>query len=212
MKPIIIVNLKCYKSGRDALKLAKICALIKKKARIMIAPQYVDITRIAKLGIEVISQHIDPIENVKSTGHIHALAIKNAGAKGTLLNHSEYRLPLSVLKEAMKICKKVKLKTIVCTASIAKTKAILKLKPDYVAFEDPKLIATGIPISSTDSKQVEGFAKLCTQAKITPLCGAGISKGKDVKKALELGTKGVLLSSAVTTARNPRKVLTNLVS
>jgi len=28
------------------------------------------------------------------------------------------------------------------------------------------------------------------------LCGAGISKGEDVKAAIELGTQGVLLASA----------------
>ena len=43
--------------------------------------------------------------------------------------------------------------------------------------------------------------------KVKVLCGAGITSGEDVKKALELGTKGILVASGVVKAKNPRKVL-----
>jgi triosephosphate isomerase len=39
------------------------------------------------------------------------------------------------------------------------------------------------------------------------LCGAGITNGNDVKKAIELGTYGVLVASGVVKAENPKKVL-----
>jgi triosephosphate isomerase len=42
------------------------------------------------------------------------------------------------------------------------------------------------------------------------LCGAGVKTGEDVKKALELGTVGVLLASGVVKTKDPRKALLNL--
>jgi len=42
---------------------------------------------------------------------------------------------------------------------------------------------------------------------IPVLCGAGISVGDDVKAALKLGTKGVLLASGVIKAEDPYAVL-----
>jgi triosephosphate isomerase len=44
------------------------------------------------------------------------------------------------------------------------------------------------------------------------LCGAGVKTGKDVRRALELGAKGVLLASGVVKAKDPRKALQDLVS
>jgi len=48
--------------------------------------------------------------------------------------------------------------------------------------------------------------------KVKVLCGAGVKTGEDVKKALELGTEGVLLASGVVKAENPEKVLRDLIS
>ena len=48
--------------------------------------------------------------------------------------------------------------------------------------------------------------------EVKVLTGAGISTGEDVKKALELGTVGVLLASGVTKAKDPEKAIKNLVS
>jgi len=48
--------------------------------------------------------------------------------------------------------------------------------------------------------------------KVKVLTGAGISTGEDVKKALELGTVGVLLASGVTKAKDPEKAIRDLVS
>jgi len=40
--------------------------------------------------------------------------------------------------------------------------------------------------------------------------GAGIKTGEDVKKAVKLGVKGVLVSSGVVKAEDPEKKLTEL--
>src|SRR2546426_9139088 len=47
--------------------------------------------------------------------------------------------------------------------------------------------------------------------RVSVLCGAGVKARKDVAKALELGTVGVLLSSGVVKAKDPEKALRDLV-
>ena len=44
------------------------------------------------------------------------------------------------------------------------------------------------------------------------LCGAGISKGEDLKAAIELGSVGVLLASGIVKAKDPKAALEDLVS
>jgi triosephosphate isomerase len=48
-------------------------------------------------------------------------------------------------------------------------------------------------------------------SKVDPLCGAGVNSREDVEKAGELGCKGVLVSSAVMKAEDPREVLEGMI-
>ena len=57
---------------------------------------------------------------------------------------------------------------------------------------------------------MEAVDKVNPDVKV--LTGAGITTGEDVKKAIELGTCGVLLASGVTKAKDPKAVLIDLVS
>jgi triosephosphate isomerase len=47
--------------------------------------------------------------------------------------------------------------------------------------------------------------------RVAVLCGAGVRTRKDVARALELGTSGVLLASGVVKAKDPEKALRDLV-
>ena len=216
MKPLIIVNFKTYKkaTGKEALRLARICEDVskKKKVKVMIAVQAADIYRISEnVKIPVFSEHVDYEEPDAHTGAILVEDVRENGAIGSLLNHSERRLSFDVLKKTIERCKRVRLKTIVCARNINEAKKIAKLNPDYLAYEDPKLVGSGRAISKVKPKSVELFVKVIKGKKIVPLCGAGISNGDDVRTALKLGCKGILVASAVTKAKNPKKVLLNLV-
>lgn len=212
--PIILVNFKCYEAGTGerAFKLAKLCEFVSFEygMNISIAPQFADIKAIAEeVEIPVFSQHIDPIEVGAFTGHITPLSIKETGAIGTLINHSERRLDLEKIKKCVELAKKYGLISVCCSASIDKSKEIAKFDPDFIAYEPPELIGTGIPVSQTKpevvKKVVDEVRRINSNIKI--LCGAGISKGEDVKKALELGTVGVIPASGVVKADNPEDVL-----
>jgi triosephosphate isomerase len=212
--PIILVNFKCYEeaTGERAFKLAKTCEFVSFEygINISVVPQFADIRTIAdEIEIPVFSQHIDPIDFGAFTGHVTALSVKEVGAIGTLINHSERRLDLEKIKKCIELAKKYGLISVCCSASVDESKDITKFNPDFIAYEPPELIGTGIPVSQTKPEVVK---KIVDEIKIINpgikiLCGAGISKGEDVKRALELGTVGVIPASGVVKAANPEDVL-----
>jgi len=216
--PIIIVNFKCYEqaTGKKAVDLAKICDSVSKdyNKSIGVSPQFCDIIPISKeVDIPVFAQHIDPIEPGSHTGHILPLSVKESGVMGTLINHSERKLPLEDIGKRVDIAKKYGLVTICCSGDLEESKKIANFDPDFIAYEPPELIGTGIPVSKTKPEVVNNTVK--EVQKINPrskvLCGAGITNGEDVKRAIELGTVGVLLASGVVKAKNPREILEDMV-
>jgi len=111
------------------------------------------------------------------------------------------------LKKTVELCKTIGLKVMICAPSVQQAKEFMSLEPDYIAFEEPTLISTGKSISQMQSEDVKQFANMFKDSKIVPLCGAGVSTGDDLKKALQLGTQGALIASAVANSQTPEKVL-----
>ena len=216
-QPIIIVNFKTYRRATwdNAVKLARACEKISAKSgvNIAVAVQAVDIPRVASaVKIPVLAQHVDSITYGKNTGFILPEAVKQAGARGTLLNHAEHKLNYKILADTINSCKKLKLTTVVCAADNKEASVAAKLNPDFIAVEPPELIGTGIPVSKAKPKVVTSSIAAVRKVKNIPvLCGAGINTGEDVLKALKLGAKGLLLASAVTSAKNQEAVLRDLV-
>ena len=212
--PIIIVNYKTYSeaTGKKAVKLSKIAEKVNKETgvNISVAPQFTDIKTITDtVSIPVLSQHIDPITPGSHTGHILLDSVKEAGAIGTLINHSEKQLKLSDIQTIIKNTQESDIASVVCTNNAAVSSAVAALKPDIISLEPPELIGTGIPVSKAQPQIVTDTVERVKQ--INPdavlLCGAGITKGEDVTAALNLGTVGVLVASGIVKAKDPHKVL-----
>jgi triosephosphate isomerase len=212
--PFILVNFKTYLEaiGKRAVELAKKAEKVSRETQVQIgvAPQFMDIAAIAEaVEIPVFAQHIDPIEPGSYTGHVLAEAVKEAGAVGTLINHSERQLKLSEIDAAIKIARSRRLVSVVCANNQSISAAVAALNPDVVAVEPPELIGTGIPVSKAKPEIVTATVELVRKVnpKVMILCGAGISHGDDVTAALKLGTQGVLVASAVVKAKNQYRVL-----
>ncbi len=212
--PIIIVNYKTYSeaTGKKAVKLSKIAeeASLESGVNIGVAPQFTDIKSIADaVTIPVFAQHIDPIFPGSHTGQILLESVKEAGAVGTLINHSERRLKLFEIEALVTKTLESGLVSVVCTNNARVSTAAAALKPDIIAVEPPELIGTGVPVSKAKPEVVSGTVELVKKINpdIITLCGAGITTGEDVSAALTLGTKGVLVASGVVKAKDPPKVL-----
>ena len=212
--PVIAINFKTYSEsvGEKGLKISKAAEEVSNDTGIciIVAPQQADIRLIAsQVDIPVFAQHIDPFTPGSHTGYILPEAVAEAGAVGTLINHSEHRLILADIDEAIRRAKEANLKTIACSNNPEVSASIAALSPDFCAYEPPALIGTGISVSTAEPEVVTKAVELIQKVNpdVVPLCGAGISTGGDVTAAIKLKTKGVLLASGVVKAKNPKVVL-----
>lgn len=208
---MIIINFKKYKVGIEALKLAKQIEKYLPKAIVAVSAIDIEIIK-SKTKLTLIAQYADP-EKGDRTSFNTLKALKEAGAKGTLINHSEHPIKIQDIYKTLLLSKKLKMKGIVCASNLRGMKSILnyrKVKPYAIAFEDPKLISTGKSVTRYEHKILINFIKIMKKTNIIPLCGAGISKAEDVQQAYKLGCKGVLIASAIANAKNPIPLLKEL--
>ncbi|MBU3912647.1 MAG: triose-phosphate isomerase [Nanoarchaeota archaeon] len=203
---IFAINFKTYKQGKDVLKLAR--EIEKCNMNAIVGVQATDIKEVSEnTRLKVYSQHVDYFKKGRETGFVIPEAVKKDGGVGTFLNHSEHKLSFSVLKKTVERCKKIHLKTLVFASSLKEAKKIEKLHPDYLAFEPPELVAGKISVAEA---KPELIAKLGKTLRMKFLVGAGIHSEKDIETTARLGGGGVVISSAITTSRNPRKKLKDL--
>lgn len=219
LKPVIVVNFKTYPeaSGKEALALAKLCEEIASEtgASIIVAPPMFDLALVAaSVSIPVFAQHLDPVPSGSTTGHATVENAKASGTKGTLVNHSERRIKIAEIHEVIDRCRAQGLATITCTNNLAVSKACAAMEPDFVAIEPPELIGGDVSVTTANPRIVSDTVKAIRtiSSGVGVLCGAGIKNGRDVAKALELGTDGVLLASGVVKAKDRGAVLRDLVS
>ena len=212
--PVVIVNFKAYAeaTGKRAVELAKKAERVHNETGVSfgVAPQVADLSSVAKaVEIPVFAQHVDPIRPGGYTGHVLAECVQEAGARGTLINHSEMQLKLSVIDEIINIARSKGLLSIVCANNPATSRAAAVLKPDLIAIEPPELIGSGIAVSKAKPEVVTGTVRLVREvnSEVVILCGAGISGGEDVQAALRLGTQGVLVASGIVKAKDQYAVM-----
>ncbi|MBD3259630.1 triose-phosphate isomerase [Candidatus Woesearchaeota archaeon] len=215
--PLFVVNFKTYENGtgKKALRLAKIIDKAAQNFRdtdidIIVALQPADIRMIAgKVSIPVFGQHADPISFGPHTGGILLESLKEAGARGVIINHSEKGLKLKQIEKIIKKAKKMDFPVLVCAPDLKTGEKIKKLQPDFIAIEPPELIGGKKSVSTTKPGLIK---KSVSKLGKDLIVGAGISKFDDVKKAIDFGANGVLISNAVVNAKNPNNVLKDMLS
>lgn len=213
---MLFINFKIYQQtfGQGALKLAKVCQRVADKTKVKIIPvvSALDLREVKQqTELEVWLQHVDIHFQGRHTGYISPLAALKAGADGTLLNHSEHELPPGQIQQTLSKFENSKFKFMVCFKTLGQAqKWVSKLnpQPNFVAYEPPELIAGDTSVSQAKQEIVKRIVNLMPDKKI--IIGAGVKSKADVQKSLELGAKGVLVSSDVVTADDPEKELLDL--
>lgn len=207
---VTIINFKNYVWGERVRKIAN--AIDSVSTDVIICVPAVNIKEIAdKTRLDVFAQHVDLAEKGRTTGWLIPVAVKEAGASGVLLNHSEHQLNSKELGKLIKECKKVGLKTVVCVSSLIMAKKVRDMRPWAVAYEDSKLISTGRSITGYRTEEVRKFGMLFRDSRVKALCGAGVSNYNDVREAKGLGCHGVLVSSAVMKAKDAAQAVVELL-
>ena len=216
-EPLIVVNFKTYSTamGIQAENLASMMASVSTSARMVGVVSAFDLATINQSfpNLEIWSQHLDPVGMGSFTGWLQPDNAIERGARGTIINHAEHKVPLNHVEELMKqlpegfqIC--------ACAADVEEAKSLAALSPTFIAVEPPELIGGDISVTTADPGIIKSTvdAVKSVNENIRVLCGAGVKNGSDVKIALSLGAEGVLLASGVTKAENPFEILNDLVS
>ena len=215
--PQILVNLKLYREamGENAVKICRSAEQVYKETGVLIglAPNTLDAVSVARnTDIPIYLQHLDPVEFGAHTGSLTAMMIKDYGLSGSLINHSERKVPLYHLSKVIGDLKSLGLASVACAQTPVEALAVAALKPSAVAVEPPELIGTGISVSKAKpeviSSSVKPIGRFFPEVKV--FCGAGITTGEDVRKAVELGAKGILVASAVAKSNDPKRKLMEL--
>ena len=210
---MFIINCKNYNeiAGEKIIMLAKTAEKISKKYKIpiAIAPPHHLIPLIIKFKIIILAQHLDDKKIGSTTGFMVPDIAKKSKINGSIINHSEHRITEKEIRNLLRRMKKLKLKSILCVKNINEVKKYAKLNPTYIAIEPPELIGTGRAISTEKPQLITKAVDAVRSAKNSTklLCGAGIISGNDVKRAKELGSKGILVASGVIKAKNWEKII-----
>ncbi|HYY47785.1 MAG TPA: triose-phosphate isomerase [Thermoplasmata archaeon] len=216
--PAIVLNFKTYPEilGKRGWDLARRFASVADDtgASIVLCPPTTDIAHLAKLvHLPVFSQHVDAADAGATTGWMPPEALLEAGAAGTLINHSERKVAWEEMAKSIPRCQKLGLEVVACADDLAEAETLAKLSPEYIAIEPPELIGGDVSVTTAKPEVITGAVERihAVNPRVTILCGAGVKTRKDVAKALELGTSGVLLATGVVKAKDPEKALRDLV-
>lgn len=218
-RPVVIINYKTYAeaTGRRAVELTQTIerASAGARATIAVCPQTADMHRVSTATrLVVLAQHVDAIPPGSGTGATLLEAITEAGAAGSLLNHAERRLQLADLAASNARLHKAGLVRVICSDTVATTRAAAALHPDFVAIEPPELIGGDVSVTRADPAIVRDA--VAAASAVAPgmrvLCGAGVKTGEDLAAALKLGAGGVLLASGVVKAKDAGAALQSLLA
>jgi len=213
--PVLAINFKTYPTafGDKALGIAKAAEKVAKElgnVEIIVIPPFTELRKIVEaVEIPVFAQHADPYDYGAHTGWTPIVALKEVGVKGVLLNHSEHRLRLDEIVQLVQKAHSTGLETLVCADTPQAAAAVAAINPVSLAIEPPELIGTGIAVSKAKPEIITSTVELVRKVNrdVIILTGAGISSAEDVAKAIELGTAGVLVASAIMKAKEPEKVI-----
>ena len=210
---MFIINCKNYEeiAGDKIIEFVKIAEKISKKYKIKIAvapPQHL-IGLVANSSIQILAQHVDNSNVGSTTGFMIPELLKKSKVSGSLINHSEHRISSDEIAKLVLKLRELKMISVVCVKDVAEAKKYAKLNPDYIAIEPPELIGSGKAVSKEKPELITKSADVVNSAKNKTklLCGAGIVSGQDVTKALELGSRGILVASGIIKAKNWTKVI-----
>ncbi len=208
---MFIINCKNYEeiAGPKIDKFIKTAEKISKKYKVKIAiapPQHL-LSQVSKSSLVILAQHLDNSKVGSTTGFMIPELVKKSNVNGSIINHSEHRIPSKDIKELVARLKKLKMISVLCVRNVAEVKKYVKLNPDYIAIEPPELIGSGKAVSKERPELIANAAQSVKSAKNKTklLCGAGIISGEDVAKAIQLGSKGILVASGIVKSKNWNK-------
>lgn len=215
----LVINFKNYAeaAAEKSVELASAAQKVARKldVEVVVAPPQPALALVARsVEIPVLCQHVDDAQAGSTTGFFVPEIARSYGAAGSLVNHSEHRIGMEEIARLVERMRKLGMVSIVCARTPEEVARVSEFGPDFIAIEPPELIGSGKAVSRenpaiiTDS--IEAAGKSSSRSKV--ICGAGITDGSDVSKAMELGSRGILVASGVIKASSWMDKISELAS
>lgn len=220
-KPVIILNLKAYKEAfEEGLRILDVVEDVAREfpqIEFVLAPNAFCLSEFSrkKQRVKVYSQHADPVPLGPYTGYLPIEAIKILRADGVIVNHSERPIGIDIISQVVERSRSLGVEILVCARDVDEVSRVARLRPNYVAFEPPELIGTGISVSRAKPNELKLSVDTIIKescGESLPICGAGISTSEDVKLAFDYGAMGVLVASAFVKTSDRKKKLLEFAS
>ncbi len=208
-----IVNFKVYREGihGNGEKLARDLSSIRKENYDLIMAVSSPQLYLASKYKGIIAQHVDPFESGAHTGAIIIEELLNMGVNGSLLNHSERKVPMNHITRCIEEGEEKGFTLYICSESLEETRFLCEAGAKYIAYEPPELIGGNISVSAAKPEIVRESAELCKSYNSVLLVGAGVKRGEDVIACKNLGAQGILVSSGVVKSERPVDALNSLM-
>ena len=213
--PFFEIGPKSYLYGSQILDLARIADEASRRHRVQVifTTPFPDIRMVAQATQDLIvfAPHMDPIRPGRGLADILPESVREAGADGVMLNHTEKPITYVTLYQTMKRVNELNMLSLIITDSVLEAKAAALLSPDIITAEPAELIATGQASDMTYVKtSIEAIHSV--NPDIYVLIGAGIKTGQDVYNVICEGADASGSSSAIALAENPEALVNEMLT
>ena len=212
--PFFEMSVKNYIYGDKVLELALAAdrAVAKYDIDVIFISPYTEIRRIAgnAHNLIVIAPYMDLIPLGRGMADILPEALKDAGARGVVINHSERPMSLTAIKKTIERANELDMLSFACADTIAEAKAIAQLHPDIINPEPSELIGSG---AASDMSYVLETVKVIKDIfpDILVEQAAGISTAEQVYDFIMAGSDGAGSCSGIMNSKDPLALVDEMI-
>ena len=161
----------------------------------------------------VLAPYMDTLRPGRGMADILPEGLKEAGAKGVVINHCEKPMSLPQMKKTIERAKELDFLVFACADTIEEAKAIAQLHPDILNPEPSELIGgTGNGVSSMDYVETVIKEIKAIDSNILVEQAAGITNGQQVYDFIMAGSEAAGAASGIMNAKDPIAMIDEMIA
>ena len=161
----------------------------------------------------VLAPYMDTLRPGRGMADILPEGLKEAGAKGVVINHCEKPMSLPQMEKTIERAKELDFLVFACADTIEEAKAIAQLHPDILNPEPSELIGgTGNGVSSMDYVETVIKEIKAIDSNILVEQAAGITNGQQVYDFIMAGSEAAGAASGIMNAKDPIAMIDEMIA
>jgi triosephosphate isomerase len=160
----------------------------------------------------VLAPYMDTLRPGRGMADILPEALRDAGAKGVVINHCEKPMSLPQMKKTIDRARELDFLVFACADTIEEAKAIAQLHPDIINPEPSQIIGGGNGVSPMD--YVKDSIKVIKEIYPDILVeqAAGITNGQQVYDFIMAGSEAAGAASGIMNAADPIAMIDEMIA